>query len=193
MSVQNTKIVTPIGRASFPSVFTPKAFGNQDPKYSLTLLLPKGDPEVEKWIAETKKLCGELAKEKWGANIPKKLHNPFRDGDEEDYDGYAGMWFIRASNDAKRRPQVVRKLRNGTFEPLLEEDFYAGCYAIMSIVPYAFDRDEKKGVTFSLQNVLKVRDGEPFGAGASKPADDFAAAPATDEGGAESGEEPSFF
>ena len=196
MSAQNTKLVTPVGRVSFPSVFTPKAFGTQEPKYSMTLLLPKGDPAVEKWIKETKTLCMALAKEKWGDNIPKKMRSPFRDGDEESYDGYAGHWFIRAGNDIKRRPQVVRKLRNGTFDPLLEEDFYAGCYAIMSVVPFAYD-NESKGISFSLQNVLKVRDGEPFGAGATKVQDDFADAPSTEEetGGAAGGseEEPSFF
>ena len=192
MTYANTKIITPVGRASFPAVFVPRAFGDQAPKYALTLLLPKDDPAVEKWIKETKALCGNVAKEKWGENMPKKLHSPFRDGDEESYGGYAGHWFIRASNDSKHRPQVVRKLRNGTFEPLLEEDFYGGCYCIMSISVYAFDRPEKKGVTFSLQNVMKVRDGEPFGAGASKPADDFAEAPITDEGGAGT-PEPEFF
>ena len=184
MAGTQVRILTPEGRVSFPAVFKPKAFEGQDPKYSLTLLLPKNSPAIQKWMEETKALCAKLAKEKWGDAIPKKLYSPFRDGDEESYDGYAGMWFISARNTMDRKPAVVRKLRSGATEPLREEDFYPGCYAIMSIVPFVFDQPMKKGISFSLQNVLKTRDGSAFGF-TSNPNDDFAEAPATSEEGAE--------
>lgn len=190
MAGTQVRILTPEGRVSFPHVFRPHAFNkDQEPKYSLTLLLPKNSPAVQKWVEETKSICDRLIKERWGDNPPKKIHYPFRDGDEESYDGYAGNWFIAARNGKDKngvdhKPMVVRKLRDGTTELLREEDFYPGCYAIMSIVPFVFDQPMKKGVTFSLQNVLKTRDGSSFGA-TSNPNDDFAEAPATSEDGAE--------
>lgn len=181
MAQTQHKLITPIGRASFPAVFKARAFEGQEPKYSCTLLLPKGDPTVEEWIKKTKALCAEVAKEKWGSNMPAKLRSPFRDGDEETYDGYAGHWFIRASNDLKHRPAVVRKLRSGAYEPLMEDEFYAGCYCVMSVVPFAYDKSGNRGVSFSLQNILKIRDGEEFGGGASKPDVDFADVGPTEE------------
>ena len=62
-------------------------------------------------------------------------------------------------------------------QPIIDPtEFYAGCYAIASFNFYAWAHDEGgTGISAGLMNIQKVKDGEPFGAGNSKPEDDFAA------------------
>jgi hypothetical protein len=147
------RIVTKEFRVSFPSVFKATAFEGQEPKFSVTMLFPKDTD-----ISDLKKAADEAAKEKWGDKIPKNLRMPFVDGDEKEYDGYAGMVAIKANT--KTKPQVVDRSK----QPLLDDsEFYGGCYARASVVAFAYDTAGNKGVSFALNNVQKLRDGEPFG------------------------------
>jgi len=82
----------------------------------------------------------------------------FRDGDEKsDLEGYPGNIFVTASN--KNKPQVIDQRKNHLTS---EEAFYAGCYARASVIAFAYDNKGNKGVSFSLQNLQKVGDGESF-------------------------------
>ena len=160
------KAHTPEFRVSFPSVFKARSFNNGDPKFSITMLFKKGTD-----LTELKKLAAAAAKEKWPTpeSRPKKLRNPFRDGDTEkaDMDGYAGHIFVSASS--KMAPGVVDRNRN----PIdTDTEFYAGCYAHATVTAYAYNQKGNAGVAFGLQNVQKLRDGEPF-SGRSKAEDDF--------------------
>ena len=159
----NTRLVTGIGRFSFPKVFKPEAFEEQTPKYSTAFLLPKKtDMGPYKAIIKNAKVA------KWGKdsdNWPKNIHNPLKDGDEkDDLDGYTGMYYFTASN--KNRPAVVDKDMN----PITEEsgDFYAGCYGRLAIRAFAYEVVNKKGqilkrgVSLSLEHIQKLKDGEPF-------------------------------
>lgn len=162
MSIEDKKCVTPIFRASFPSVFTPKSFKGQDAKYSLVMLF---DPDVD--LSPLKKCAENAAIEKWGADKkkwPKVMKTPFRDGDEKpDTPGYESKIFVTASS--KKRPGLVDRKR----QPILsEEDFYAGCYARAEVIAFAYDEAGNRGVSFSLQNIQKAKDGEEF-SGRKKP------------------------
>ena len=53
------------------------------------------------------------------------------------------------------------------------EEIYSGCYVRASINAYAFNIQGNSGVSFGLNNIQKVRDGEPLGGGGSKAEDDF--------------------
>ena len=160
------KVMTPEFRASFANVFQPHAFPGQEPKYSIVMLFPKSTD-----LTELKKLAQEAVEEKWPdiAKRPANLRNPFRDGDVEkpDMDGYRGQTFVTASS--KMKPGVV----DSELVPIIDvNDFYSGCYARATVVAYAYDRAGNQGVSLGLQNVQKIRDGEPF-SGRSKPEDDF--------------------
>lgn len=162
---QLKRIKTPVFRVSFPSVFEPASFeGEQSDNYEITMLF---DEDAD--LSELKKAAKKCAREKWGKKLPKKLHNPFRDGEErEDTEGYgSGVTFVKAIS--KRKPQIVDKQRNKLDSP---EDFYAGCYAIATVSPFAFEVKGNKGISFGLGNILKVDDGEPFGF-SSDPMEDF--------------------
>jgi len=159
------KVMSPEFRVSFPALFKPVAFQNQDPKYSVTMLIPKSAD-----ISKLRALAAEAVNEKWPDKNkrPKVLKHPFRDGDSEkpDIDGYAGHWFIKASS--KMQPGLIDQ----NLQPIIaEEEFYAGCYARATVTAYAYD-NVGQGVAFGLQNVQKLRDGAPFG-GRTKAEDDF--------------------
>lgn len=190
------KLVTPPGRVSFPNLFVPVTMKGKDgkpsgdPKFSITLLLPKDDDAVKLWIAELRSKALAVVTEKWPNEDkrPKQLKRFYKDGDtltfdtgelsgqlkSEKYPEMAGHYVINAST--KQRPHVV----DASLNPILDEvDFYPGCWARISFNIYAYN-NVNVGVGAGLLNVQKVKDGEPFGSG-SRPEDDFTpvAAPAT--------------
>ena len=54
-----------------------------------------------------------------------------------------------------------------------QDEFYSGCICRVSITFFGFDIDGNKGVGASLNNIMKVRDGERLD-GATNAEDDFA-------------------
>jgi hypothetical protein len=161
-------IVTPKFRASYVYVFRPqKAMeAGKDPKYSITMLFDKGAD-----LVKLKTAANAAVVEKWGADKtrwPKNLRSPFRDQGEKNTEGYvAGNVFITATS--KQRPGLI----NSQMQDILEDkDFYSGCYARASVRVFAYDTNGNRGVSFGLQNVQKLADGEPLG-GRTKPEQDF--------------------
>ena len=183
-------VTTPEFRVSFPAVFTPQAFEGQEAKYSIVMLFDKSTD-----LSALKKLALKAIEAKWpdATKRPKGLRNPFRDGDTEkpDVAGYANCIFVRAST--KMKPGVVDQ----TGKRVIQEEegiFYAGCYARAQVSAFAYDQKGNRGVSFSLQHVQLIRDGEPF-SGRSRPEDAFEAleTPLADFGGkAEAVEEDPF-
>lgn len=161
--IEKKKCVTHEFRVSFPALFTPKAFEGQEAKYSIVMLFPKSvdlGKAAGGQLVSLKQAAINAAIEKWGPKEkwPKGLRFPFRNGDEkEDTEGYKGHIFVSASS--KTQPGLV----NAHLKPILNErEFYAGCYARAEVIAFAYDKVGNKGVSFSLQNVQKLRDGDPF-------------------------------
>lgn len=157
--VNPLKVVTPKFRLSFPELFTAKAFGDQDESYSIKMLFPKKTD-----LKPLREKLAMAAREKWGDQTPKNLNTPWVDGNTKDLDGYEDMIVLSASS--KFKPQVVGLDRN---EILAPEDIYAGCYARAAIIAYAWEYTDpktkkvmKRGVSFRLESVQKLEDGEPF-------------------------------
>ena len=84
-----------------------------------------------------------------------------RDGDAKSkYDGYAGMFYLAASN--KVRPTVVNRRR----EPVQEGDQqapYSGCYVYGSITLWLQNNSYGKKINANLRAVQFEKDGEAFG------------------------------
>lgn len=183
------KCTTPIFRVSFPSVFQASAAPGSDKKfYSIVAIFDKAklasDPVQSKLFAEMKRAMSECAREKWGDKIPKDLKNPFRDGGEKETIGYGPETiFITFKTEEKNgRPGVVDQQMNRIIN---ESDFYPGCYAHATVNPYAWEYMGKSGISFGLQNIQKVADGEPLGGGRAKAEDDFSAVTGGDAGAPE--------
>ena len=165
-----SEVITPRARLSFPSLFKatkPKgAPAEQEPKFGATLLF---DENAD--LSKLKKAAKDAAAEKWGDNIPKDLRTPFRDQGEKDYDGYEdGCIFITCTS--KTRPSVVGPDK---VTPVEEFEIYAGCYVHAAVRAFAYGGKGtgfRPGVSFGLQHIMKVADGEPLD-GRTKPEDAF--------------------
>lgn len=167
----NTKVVTGLVRLSYVHIFEPTAIDEgSEEKYSVSVIIPKSDKQTLKKVREAVEAAKELGKtKKWGGKIPAKLKTPLRDGDEErpDDEAYADSYFFNCSS--KQKPDVVDRNLNDILDT---EEVYSGCYGRVSVNFYPFDQSGSKGVAAGLNNVQKIKDGEPLG-GRSSAEDDF--------------------
>lgn len=164
-----TKLVTPVFRGSFVHLVEPKApAAGADPVYSIAIVLPKDDPETKKFMKALQDAVNAAAKEKFG-QVPKKLKKPWKDGDEEDdRPEWEGAWVVNAKS--KSRPGVVDR----ALQPVMDaEQLYSGAYYRASVSEWCWQHEVGgKGVSLNLDNVMWVKDGEPFSS-RSKAEDDF--------------------
>lgn len=181
MANSKTKVVTGVVRLSYANVWEPKAINEgQQPKYSVSLIIPKSDTETIAKINAAVDAAIEEGIGKFGGKKPNKasLKLPLRDGDteREDDEAYVGSYFINANSNTA--PQIV----DMKVQPILERgEVYSGVYARVSVNFYAFNSSGNKGIACGLGNIQKVRDGEPLG-GKSKAEDDFDEIPVDDDG-----------
>lgn len=166
----STKVVTSIVRLSYANVWEPASINGSNPKYSVSLIIPKSDIKT---IADINAAVDAAIKDgaaKFGGKIPNKaaLKLPIRDVDtERDDEAYKDSYFVNANSTTA--PQIVDRSVN----PILDRaEVYSGCYARVSINFYAFNSNGNRGIACGLGNIQKVRDGEPLG-GKSSAADDF--------------------
>lgn len=155
-------------RASFINVFRKAVFNGNETKYELTLLIDK--EEQEDLVKNIKAAIAQKIKtDLKGSKLPADKIC-LKDGDEIDYDGYAGCYSIKASNN--KRPTVIDKDRS----PLTEDDnrLYAGCYVNAIVELWAQDNQYGKRINCNLLGVQFAKDGQPFGdGGKTASADDF--------------------
>ena len=173
-----TKVITGINtRWSYVNAWEPKSINGGAPKYSVSLIIPKSDTKTLEKIRAAIQAAYEEGQSKLkgnGRSIPalSALKTPLRDGDAErpDDEAYANSYFVNANSDTA--PGIVDADRN----PILERsEVYSGVYGRASINFYAFNSNGNKGIACGLNNLQKIRDGEPLG-GKSRAEDDFAEA-----------------
>lgn len=170
----STKVVTGKVRFSFCNIFEPREDQNGgEPKYGVTLLIPKSDTATLEKIKAAMAEARENFVKKNGANsLPAKPNHTLHDGDgtRDSGDPFGpeckGCYVINVSS--KQKPVVVDNFRNPVTDPA---EVYSGCYGRAAINFYAYSRNGKKGISAGLLSVQKLHDGEPFGTVGS--ADDF--------------------
>ena len=166
----STKVVTGVVRLSYEHVWEPASVNGSNPKYSVSLIIPKSDTKTLAAINQAIDNAIRDGAANFGGKIPPKgaLKLPLRDGDTEREDeAYRDAYFINANSTTA--PQIVDR----AVQPFLDRsEVYSGCYARVSINFYAFNSNGNKGVACGLGNIQKVRDGEPLG-GKTSAADDF--------------------
>lgn len=170
--MSETKVITGKVRFSYAHVFEAVAINEGDKKkYSVAVLIPKTDKKTIAKIEAAVKAATEAGKtSKFGGKIPPTLKKPLRDGDAErpENEEYAGHYFINASSQT--RPGILNE--NGE-EMLNKEDFYSGCYGLVSLNFYPFNSNGSKGIAAGLNNIKKTDDGEKLGSGRSSAQEDF--------------------
>ena len=170
-----TKVITGEVRLSYANLWEPKSINGGAPKYSVSIIIPKSDTRT---IAKIKAAIeaayreGETKLKGNGKTVPalSVLKTPLRDGDTErpDDEAYAGSYFINANSATA--PGIV----DSACETILERSqLYSGVYARASVNFFAFNSNGNKGIACGLNNIQKLRDGDPLG-GKSRAEDDFA-------------------
>lgn len=170
----STKIVTGKVRFSFCNIWEPDASQEgEEPKYSLTLLIPKSDTATVNKIRAAIQEARDQFCAKNGANaLPAKPNHTLNDGDgvkdsgEEYGPECKGCYVIRVKS--KQKPVIVDAFRNEITNPT---EVYSGCYGRAAIKFFGYNTKGSKGVSATLLSVQKLSDGEPFGTVGS--ADDF--------------------
>lgn len=170
----STKVVTGKVRFSFVNIFEPRASQDGgDPKYSVTLLIPKTDKTTLGKIKEAmEEARANFCAKNGNTALPAKPSNTLHDGDgqKDNGDDYGpeckGHYVMTVSS--KDRPVIVDAARN---EILDRTEVYSGCYGRAAINFYGYNSHGKKGISAGLLSVQKLTDGEPFGTRGS--ADDF--------------------
>ena len=171
-----TKVITGVNtRWSYVNAWEPKSINGGAPKYSVSLIIPKSDTKTLEKIRAAIQAAYEEGQSKLkgnGRSVPalSALKTPLRDGDTErpDDEAYANSYFVNANSGTA--PGIVDADRN----PILERsEVYSGVYGRASINFYAFNSNGNKGIACGLNNLQKIRDGEPLG-GKSRAEDDFA-------------------
>lgn len=173
--INRTKVITSKRtRFSYANLWEPKSINGGPAKYSVSLIIPKDDPCIEKIKAAIKAAYeeGESKLKGNGKSVPalSAIKTPLRDGDLErpDDPAYAGCYFVNANSTTA--PGIVDAACN----PILERsEVYSGIYGRASINFYAFNSSGNRGIACGLNNVQKISDGEPLG-GKSRAEDDFA-------------------
>jgi hypothetical protein len=173
MAVANKKVKINGVRLGFPSLFKKAVYSGEATKFCATFLIPKDSEDAKK----LRKLVKAMIEEEFGG---KKIGSDkvcLKDGDEAEYDGFEGMWSIKASNDSK--PTVLDRDRT----PLTADDGrpYAGCYVNAIIEIWAQDNSYGKRINATLLGVQFAKDGEPFAGGRVASADDFDDVPWDDD------------
>jgi len=169
------KVITgPETRWSYANIWEPKSINGGSPKFSVSLIIPKTDSLTVAKIKAAIEAAyheGEAKLKGNGKSVPPlaAIKTPLRDGDIErpDDQAYANTYFINANSATA--PGIVDADRNII---LNRSEVYSGVYGRASINFYAFNSNGNKGIACGLNNLQKVRDGEPLG-GKSRAEDDF--------------------
>ena len=150
-----TKVITGVNtRWSYANVWDPKSINGGAPKYSVSLIIPKSDTATV-------------------AKIKAAIQAAYEEGQS------------KLKGNGKSVPAlsaIKTPLRDGADrQPILERsEVYSGVYGRASINLYAFNSNGNKGIACGLNNLQKIRDGEPLG-GKSRAEDDFATADDEDD------------
>jgi hypothetical protein len=172
-----TKVMTGKStRLSFCHIWEPQSINGSDPKYSVSLIIPKNDTKTIEAIKTAIKTAYDEGAGKLKGNsksVPAlaSLKTPLRDGDTDrpDDPAYAGCYFLNANSRTK--PQIVDQ----QVQPILDQsEVYSGCYARATVTFYAYNANGNRGIACGLGNIQKVRDGDRLGGG-STASEDFTA------------------
>jgi len=171
-----TKVITGVNtRWSYVNAWEAKSINGGAPKFSVSLIISKSDTKTIEKIKAAIQAAYEEGQGKLkgnGKSVPalSVLKTPLRDGDAErpDDEAYADSYFVNANSGTA--PGIVDADRN----PIIDRsEVYSGVYGRASINFYAFNSNGNKGIACGLNNLQKIRDGEPLG-GKTRAEDDFA-------------------
>lgn len=135
-----------------------------NPKYSVTVLLPKSDVATKARLdAAYQAAVNAGVGAKWNGIMPPKIECPIYDGDGVRSNGEPfgaeckGHWVFTAGN---KNPVSVVDI---TTNPIINQsEIYSGMYARVCVSFYAYAQAGKRGIACGLEAVQKIEDGDPL-------------------------------
>jgi hypothetical protein len=183
------KVLTPEFRASYVKLDGKSKNRSGKPLYGLTMIFEPDVVNTPEFKA-MKDICAEAKKLAWGDKPPSWTKSPFREGKQktDEYQNgfdlsknpeYEGMIIVTA-NSVDIRPDI----RDAKVQPIMDtNEVYSGCYCRAFVVAYGYEptvnpetgqKEGSYGITFGLQAVQKIRDGERLAGGVTDAGKDFA-------------------
>ena len=165
------------GKIVWPSLFVADEFGGKA-HYGLSLLIPKGDKQME----EIGAVVDALIAEKCDGNSPADENLCVKDCDDNEKSGedFQGHYLIKIKSQS--RPAVV----DADVQPIIDPDeVRGGDYVNVTCDFFAWDFKGKQGISCGLNNVQHVKKGEHvIGSSKTNASDDFQpiASPSGDTG-----------
>lgn len=174
-----SQVVTGKVRFSYLNAFEPRSNNGGEPKYSVTLLIPKTDVVTKQAIdAAIQQTLQDGMTSVFAGQMPARPAIPLYDGDGVRPNGEAfgeeakGHWVLTASS--KQQPGMV----DASLQPIINPNtLYSGCYGRADINFFAYNQAGKKGVGCGLNNLQKLEDGEAL-SGRKSAQEVFGATPA---------------
>lgn len=161
---------SPVGVGHFVTLVTPRAQEKGGKlKYSIGLALRKESPDTEKYVKGLYIDIQKATREVFGKTIKRKYLNmfPVVDGDGVNKEGEPlreemhGHWLIRATSNFK--PNACDASGN---DLITADQLYSGATYRISTTIYCWKHETGgKGITLTLDAVLKIADGERIGGG----------------------------
>lgn len=172
----STRVVTGKVRLSYAHLDKPYATSEgQDPKYSVTLLIPKGDTKTLDKIAKAQAAARDHFRARNPqVSFPDRPKTTLYDGDGQRPGGddfgpeCRGCMVMTVSS--KDAPVLVDRDRN---DIMRATDIYSGCYGRVDMNFFAYSNSGNKGISAALLGVQKLADGDPLGGGERGSADAF--------------------
>ena len=141
------------------------------PAFSAVFMIPKNDDgkrTMQALLAAQKEAQAEGAKSKWKNDEwlkehPDELASVLRDGDKDKmsrkYEEFKGHWFFTA-RDSRNQPVLVNRAKQ---EILERSELYSGAFVRARVQAFPYNTAGNAGVSFGLELVQKLRDGESLG------------------------------
>ncbi|KZE79287.1 hypothetical protein AV654_17605 [Paenibacillus elgii] len=163
---ESTTVTTGQVRLSYVHLFQPHANQpGQEPKYSVTILIPKSDIATKQRIdAAIQAAINKGVSGLWNGARPPQPKMPIWDGDGVRQNGEPfgpeckGHWVLTASS--KQQQAVV----DANLNPIINQsEVYSGMFGRVNLNFFPFSNSGNRGVGAGLGPVQKLADGEPLG------------------------------
>lgn len=169
MALSNTQMTTGEVRLSYAHLYDPYSNNGGDPKYSVTVLMPKTDVQAKARLDAALEAAKQKGiAEKWNGVLPPVVASAIHDGDGVRPNGEPfgaeckGHWVFTASS--KNPVSLV----DASMNPIVQKgELYSGCYARVCVSLFPYNSNGKRGIGIGLEAVQKLRDGDPLGGGVS--------------------------
>lgn len=183
IDIKKKTCVTPECRGSYVSLLEARPLPQSTNTAWGMQCVFKKTPTVEKWVKELMNIYGQVLLDKFGKEKAGKIAQvlvakksfPIRDGDDPgttgalaNADQLKGCYFLNSNNRFKQ-PHIIGPAGKAVdANQLTTDDLYSGAYYRAMLSFWYYDTAGNKGISTSLEAVMKTKDGENLGAGTSK-------------------------